>query len=97
MHPLTLSSIARTERPRLPIPDSELFRTETLPHVSGHRTGVMVRIDKGELDAIAGLAGTATSAVERLNNRVNGGRALWRCTAAIIETGKPAAGCPATD
>ncbi|MGN6270851.1 MAG: hypothetical protein ACTHM0_13285 [Sphingomonas sp.] len=93
-HPSTLSSIARTERPQLPTPDSELFRTETLPRVSGHKTGELVTIDRGELDAIAGLAGAATAAVERLNNRVTAGRELWRCTAALIATGKSATGCP---
>lgn len=94
MHPSTLSSIARTERPQLPTPDSELSRTETLPHVSGHETGRLVTIDQGELDAIASLAGAATAAVERLNNRINGWRQQWRCTAALVSTGKPGQGCP---
>lgn len=96
-HPSTASSIARTERPKLPPIDSALAQRETLPHVDGHETGQLVLIDEGALLALSDLARAGAVATEKLNNRIGGWIEERRCTAARFETGKVPADCPAAN
>lgn len=93
-HPLTASSIARTERPRLPSRDPELTRTEKLTPLSDQMSGEMVQVDKGWLRELLDVAAAAIAAVERGNIRAAGNKQFDRCVAGIFETGVAPAGCP---
>lgn len=76
------SSIARTERPALPNPPSELTRTERL-------NGLAV----GDLSEYAERHGEAAAAVERSNTRVNGWARFYACVKQAIATGAVADNC----
>ena len=89
----TRESRARTERPTLPQPHSELRQTERLKPLVGDSSGVMMQIDRGELQELYLRFADAVAAVERGNNRIGGWSKLWACVDAIWRTGKAPKGC----
>lgn len=96
-HPQTLSSLARTERPKLPTPAPDLTRAEHLTPLSGRKPGEMVLVDKAWAADVTQRLGEAAGAVARGNNRAAGNKLIYRCIAAIMATGKAPAGCPSTE
>ena len=92
-HPLTASSIARTERPKLPILAPELTRTEHLMPLSGKMSGELVTVDKGWLGEVVERFAEAIGAVERGNTRAAAVRKERTCAASVLETGVAAPGC----
>lgn len=93
-HPSTLSSIARTERPKLPTRPAELTRTERLPALSGKKSGELVQVDKAWLNETLQLAAAAVGAVARGNDRAGANKLYDRCVAAIMATGAAPVDCP---
>lgn len=92
-HPSTASSIARTERPKLPTLPPELTRTEKLTPLSGKTSGELVTVDKGWLGEVVERFAEAIGAVERGNRRSNAVRQERRCVAALFETGATSPEC----
>jgi hypothetical protein len=89
----TPASIARTERPTLPTLSRELTKAERLTPLSGRKSGELVTVDKGWLGEVLERFAEAIGAVERGNTRAAGVKQERRCTAAILATGTPPAGC----
>jgi hypothetical protein len=87
--------MARTERPTLPTLNPELVRTERVAPLVAKPSGVLVSIDKAELDELYGQHAALIGAITRANNRAAGVKKWRRCVAAIFETGKPGPDCPA--
>jgi len=94
LHPSTPSSIARTERPKLPTLNPELTQTEKLTPIGKPETGELVTVDKGWLAAVLDRLAEAIGAVTRGNERAGGVKLERQCTAAVLETGKAPASCP---
>ena len=95
--PSTPSSIARDERPKLPIASPDLTGTERLAPMSGRRSGTMVQIDQAQLGELTEGYAAAIVAVTRGNNRAAGNRAYQRCVKAVFETGVIPKNCPGGD
>lgn len=89
----TPPSLARTERPQLPPLSPELTRAEHLEPLSAAPAGKLISIDTAVFAELVARLVEAVGAVERGNQRAVGVAAERRCTAAILSTGKPPAGC----
>jgi len=92
---LTPSSIARTERPKLPTRSPELNATEHVAPLGHPETGVLRPVDAGWLKAVLDQQAALLGAVTRLNTRIGGNKKLDRCVRAVFATGKAPADCPA--
>lgn len=92
-HPSTASSIARTERPKLPTLPPELTKTERLTPLSGKTSGELVSVDKGWLGEVVERFAEAIGAVERGNTRAIAVRRERQCVAALFETGTTNSEC----
>jgi len=90
----TPASLARTERPTLPILPAEFTRTERLTPLTAKPAGEVVTIDRSILAEIVERFAEAIGAVERGNDRAVAVALERRCTAAILATGAPPPECP---
>lgn len=80
--------------PRL---DVELTRTEQLKPLGAKPSGELVTVDKAILFELYLRLAEAIAAVTRGNDRAGGVLLERHCTSALLETGRPADGCPPPD
>lgn len=92
-HPSTVSSIARSERPTLPIPPAELAKPERPSRLAPAPTAELVTVDKGELQQLTDGYAEALGMVKNLNRRIAGWSTWAACEKAELATGIKPKGC----